>query len=43
MLLAIGFAAVYPKKLTGGKSFSIVLGVFLVYLVLRVGLAFAFS
>jgi hypothetical protein len=43
MLLAIGFAAVYPKKLTGGKSFGIVLGVFLVYLVLRVGLAFAFS
>jgi hypothetical protein len=43
MLLAIGFAAVYPKKLTGGKSFGLVLGVFFVYLVLRVGLAFAFS
>jgi Yip1 domain len=43
ILLSIGFAAVYPKKLKGGKSFSIVLGVFLIYLVLRVGLAFAFS
>jgi hypothetical protein len=43
ILLAIGFAAVYPKKLKGGKSFSIVLGVFLVYLVMRVGIAFAFS
>jgi Yip1 domain len=43
ILLSIGFAAVYPKKLRGGKSFSIVLGVFLIYLVLRVGIAFAFS
>ena len=43
ILLPIGFAAVYPKKLKGAKSFRIVLGVFLVYLVLRVGLAFAFS
>jgi hypothetical protein len=43
LLLSIGFAAVYPKKLKGGKSFSIVLGAFLIYLVLRVGLAFAFS
>jgi len=43
ILLSIGFAAVYPKKLKGGKAFSIVLGVFLIYLVLRVGIAFAFS
>ncbi len=43
ILLSIGFAAVYPKKLKGAESFRIVLGVFLVYLVLRVGLAFAFS
>jgi hypothetical protein len=43
ILLSIGFAAVYPKKLKGGKSFSIVLGVFLIYVVLRVGIAFAFS
>jgi Yip1 domain len=43
ILLSIGFAAVYPKKLKDGKAFSIVLGVFLIYLVLRVGIAFAFS
>jgi len=43
ILLSIGFAAVYPKKLRGGKAFSIVLGVFMIYLVLRVGIAFAFS
>jgi hypothetical protein len=43
VLLSIGFAAIYPKKLKGGKSFSIVLGVFLVYVVFRVGIAFAFS
>jgi len=43
VLLSIGFAAVSPKKLRGGKAFSIVFGVFLVYLVLRVGIAFAFS
>jgi hypothetical protein len=43
VLLSIGFAAVYPKKLKGGKAFSIVFGVFLIYLVLRVGITFAFS
>jgi len=43
ILLSIGFAAISPKKLQGGKAFSIVFGVFLVYLVLRVGIAFAFS
>jgi hypothetical protein len=43
ILLGIGFAAVNPKKLKGGKAFSIVFGMFLVYLVLRVGIAFAFS
>jgi Yip1 domain len=42
-LLSIGFAAVNPKKLKSAKSFNIVLGVFLVYLVIRVGIAFAFS
>ena len=42
-LLAIGFAAVNPKKLKGAKSFTIVLSVFLIYVVLRVGIAFAFS
>jgi hypothetical protein len=43
VLLSIGFAAVNPKKLKGGRAFNIVLGVFLIYLVLRVGIAFAFS
>jgi len=43
VLLSIGFAAISPKKLQGGKAYSIVFGVFLVYLVLRVGIAFAFS
>ena len=43
LLLAIGFAAVNPRKLKGGKSFTIVLSVFLVYVVIRVGLAFVFS
>ena len=43
VLLSIGFAAVSPRKLQGGKAFSIVFGVFLVYLVLRVGIAFVFS
>jgi hypothetical protein len=43
MLLAVGFAAVNPRKLKPGKAFGIVLGVFLIYVVLRVGIAFAFS
>jgi cytochrome b561 len=43
MLLAIGFAAVNPRKLKGGKSFTIVVSVFLAYVVIRVGLAFVFS
>jgi Yip1 domain len=43
MLLAIGFAELNPKKLKGGKAFTIVVSVFLVYVVIRVGLAFVFS
>jgi len=43
VLLAIGFAAVNPRKLKPGRSFIIVLSVFLVYVILRVGIAFAFS
>jgi hypothetical protein len=43
LLLAIGFAAVNPRKLKGGKSLTIVVSVFLVYVVVRVGLAFVFS
>lgn len=43
MLLAIGFAAVNPKKLKGGKAFTIVAALFLFYVVIRVGIAFVFS
>jgi hypothetical protein len=43
MLLAIGFAAVNPRKLKGGKSFTIVVSVFLAFVALRVGVAFIFS
>jgi hypothetical protein len=42
-LIAIGFAATNPRKLKGGKSFAIAFGVFAAYVVLRVGIAFAFS
>ncbi len=42
-LLGVGFAAVNPKKLKGGKSFTIAISVFLVYVVCRVGIAFIFS
>ena len=43
ILLAIGFAAVNPKKLKGAKSFTIAFTVWAVYVVLRVGWAFIFS
>jgi Yip1 domain len=43
ILLAIGFAAVNPKKLKGAKSFTIALTVWAVYVVCRVGWAFIFS
>lgn len=43
VLIAIGFAAANPRKLQGSKSFSIAFGVFAVYIVIRVGLAFIFS
>lgn len=42
-LLAIGFTAVNPKKLKGGKAFTIVLSVFVIYVVLRTGIAFIAS
>lgn len=42
-LIAMGFAAVNPKKLKGGKAFTIAISVFLVYVVCRVGIAFIFS
>ena len=43
ILLAIGFAAVNPKKLKGAKSFTIAFTVWAVFVVLRVGWAFIFS
>ncbi len=43
ILLAIGFAAVNPKKLKGAKSFTIAFTVWAVYVVCRVGWAFIFS
>ena len=43
LLISIGFAAVNPKKLKGGKAFTIAISVFLVYVVIRVGIAFIFS
>ena len=43
ILVAIGFAAINPKKLKGAKSFTIVLSVWVVFVVLRVAIAFIFS
>ena len=43
ILLAVGFAAVNPKKLKGSKSFTIAFSVWAVYVVCRVGWAFIFS
>ncbi len=42
-LIALGFAAASPKKLTLGKSFGIALAVWAVYVVIRAGWAFIFS
>lgn len=43
ILLAIGFAAVNPKKLKGAKPFTVAFGVWAVWVVCRVGWAFIFS
>ena len=43
ILLAMGFAAVNPKKLKGAKAFTIAFSVWAVYVVCRVGWAFIFS
>jgi len=43
ILVAIGFAAVNPKKLKGGAAYAIVFGVYGAYVVVRVIWAFAFS
>ena len=43
VLLSIGFAATNPKKLTGGKAFTIAFSVWAAYVLVRVGSAFVFS
>lgn len=43
LLISIGFAAVNPRKLKGGKPFTIAISVFLVYVLIRVGFAFILS
>jgi hypothetical protein len=43
ILLAIGFAAVNPKKLKGAKAFTIAFSVWAAFVVCRVGWAFIFS
>jgi hypothetical protein len=43
ILLAIGFGATNPRKLKGGKAFTIVLSVWAVFVVLKVGIAAIFS
>lgn len=43
LLIAIGFAVANPKKLKGGKAYTIAFGMLAVWIILRVGIAFAFS
>jgi hypothetical protein len=43
ILLAIGFAAVNPKKLRGSKTYTVAFTVWTAFVVLRVGWAFIFS
>lgn len=43
ILLGIGFAAVNPKKLTTGKAIGIGFSVWLIYVVIRTGIAWVFS
>jgi hypothetical protein len=43
LLIAIGFAAANPKKLKGSKSYTIAFGMLAVWIILRMGIAFAFS
>ena len=42
-LIGVGFAAAKPKKLTLGKSLSIAVSVYAVFVLIRVGLVFIFS
>jgi len=43
LLIAMGVAAANPKKLKGGKPYSIAFGLLIFWIVLRAGIAFAFS
>jgi hypothetical protein len=43
ILFAIGFGATNPRKLKGGKAFTIVLSVWGLFVFLKVGIAFIFS
>jgi hypothetical protein len=42
LLLAVGFSVANPKKIPMGKALAIVVGLWLVFVVVRVGLAFIF-
>jgi hypothetical protein len=42
-LIATGFAAASPKKLKGTKSYTIAFGLLVLWIVIRMGLAFIFS
>jgi hypothetical protein len=42
-LVAVGFGAANPKKLKGGKPYTIAFGMLAVWIILRVGAAFIFS
>jgi hypothetical protein len=43
LLMAMGFAAASPRKLKGGKAYTIAFGMLVVWIVIRVGWAFIFS
>lgn len=43
ILMAIGFSAADPKKISFGKALGTIVGVWLIYVVIKVGLAAAFS
>jgi hypothetical protein len=43
LLMAFGFRAVEPKRLSVGKAFGIVLSLFIVWTLVKTGLAAAFS
>ena len=43
ILMAIGFSAANPKKISFGKALGTIVGVWLIYVVIKVGLTAAFS